>query len=138
MESVIMVKDRIQIQKTADLRVEIVMISTRSILIATFTLQELLEVNHTYLKFFTNQRIESCRVLTIFFSIFFFSNWTTMDTSCIFLGLDGVCEVEYNTPECGYDGGDCDDYNNEFPGCKAPLDKLNSKFYSTSFLQNTL
>lgn len=31
---------------------------------------------------------------------------------------DGVCAYELNTPECGFDGGDCDEFNEKWPDCK--------------------
>ena len=32
---------------------------------------------------------------------------------------DGYCDHgNYNTLECGFDGGDCDAWNAEFPNCK--------------------
>ena len=35
-----------------------------------------------------------------------------------FIG-DGHCEGgEYNTEECGFDGGDCIDFNEKYPNCK--------------------
>ena len=43
------------------------------------------------------------------------------------LGLvgDGKChgnttDGPWDTPECGYDGGDCVEFRKEYPGCKAP------------------
>lgn len=39
---------------------------------------------------------------------------------------DGACASELNIPECGFDGGDCDDFNEKWPDCKpivgAPVD----------------
>lgn len=31
---------------------------------------------------------------------------------------DGTCDGVYNIPECGYDGGDCDEFNTRFPNCE--------------------
>ena len=32
---------------------------------------------------------------------------------------DGECDtLEYNNPECGWDGGDCDHYYSTYPNCK--------------------
>ena len=30
---------------------------------------------------------------------------------------DGQCQPLYNTAECGYDQGDCDEFNELYPGC---------------------
>mmetsp|Transcript_5342 Transcript_5342/g.7944 ORF Transcript_5342/g.7944 Transcript_5342/m.7944 type:complete len:812 (+) Transcript_5342:55-2490(+) len=32
---------------------------------------------------------------------------------------NGVCEKDYNTQDCNYDGGDCIQFNNDFPNCTA-------------------
>ena len=31
---------------------------------------------------------------------------------------DGVCAYELNIPECGFDGGDCAEFNEKWPNCK--------------------
>ena len=39
---------------------------------------------------------------------------------------DGLCDNYgmYNTPACNYDGGDCDNFNKVYPGCKANITRL--------------
>jgi len=32
---------------------------------------------------------------------------------------DSTCNVKYNIFDCGFDGGDCEDYNHQFPDCDA-------------------
>jgi hypothetical protein len=32
---------------------------------------------------------------------------------------DGKCNRDYNTPECGFEAGDCDKFNEDYPNCDA-------------------
>ena len=45
---------------------------------------------------------------------------------------DGRCAYELNIPECGFDGGDCDEFNEKWPDCKpivgAPVDGRPTQF----------
>ena len=45
-----------------------------------------------------------------------FIRWYSMSfQSC----HSGICDGgEYNTPECGFDDGDCDEFNKKYPRCK--------------------
>ena len=39
---------------------------------------------------------------------------------------DGACAYELNIPECGFDGGDCDDFNEKWPDCKPIIGERNA------------
>lgn len=50
---------------------------------------------------------------------------------------DGTCVGVYNIPECGYDGGDCDEFNTRFPNCEVRKNRDLIHFYLCFFSLRT-
>uniref|UniRef100_A0A7R9VCJ2 LNR domain-containing protein n=1 Tax=Pseudictyota dubia TaxID=2749911 RepID=A0A7R9VCJ2_9STRA len=47
---------------------------------------------------------------------------------------DGMCDIEYNTEECGYDAGDCIDFNTRYPDCEVDsLDGFGDGYCDVAF-----
>jgi hypothetical protein len=42
----------------------------------------------------------------------------------LFLG-DGICQTDLNIQECGYDGGECMDFNIQYPACQSLGQSIN-------------
>ena len=50
---------------------------------------------------------------------------------------NGWCSIEYNTQECGYDGGDCQNYNEKYPDCDVEFPSLLGNGYCNGRAYNT-
>lgn len=68
---------------------------------------------------------------------FYNENFTKIDVDTTKIG-DYICNKEYNTPYCGHDGGDCDEFNTRFPDCTAENPSLISDGICNGGTYNTL